>query len=106
MAKDRVEITAFRLRRTIALRQTRCGELEWVEDPGTCEVETIVTDDLSSPAVRLLLQILRESEGLSICSAKQKEITRIGLYAKINKRLRRIGLAVIHLRRKFGRLGT
>ena len=101
VGKGRVEITAFRRRRTIALRQTRCGELEWVEDAGTGEEEFIATDDLNSPAIRLLLQVLLESEGFGTRSFKEKEINRTSLYTKINQRLRRLGLAVVCLRKKF-----
>ena len=101
VGKGRIEITAFRRRRTIALRQTSGGDIERVEDAGTCEEELIAAADVSSPALRLLLDVLLESEGRDTRLVKQWEINRTSLSPNLrHPKLHRLCAAVRCLRSK------
>jgi transcriptional regulator with GAF, ATPase, and Fis domain len=96
VGKRRMEITAFRCRRTIILRQRPGPEREWVEQSNSCEEEIIPVEAISSPDVRLLIEALLEGEGDSRRAAERLGISPASFYSK----LRRLGISVRYLKSK------
>lgn len=83
MGKRRMEITAFRYRRTLVLRQRPGPEREWVEHSNSCEEWSVPVEADSAPVMRLLTEALIESKPDSARADERMGTGRTSYFSKL-----------------------
>ena len=85
MERRRMEIVAFRRQRTMILQQRRGTERERVKHSNSCEESSTPVEAVSSPAMRLLIEALDESEAGSARADERVRTSRTSLYSKLRR---------------------